>query len=162
MALLSGHARSDLCLLRGNGEFPVAEVAALRQSLATVTEQLSQVTERQLRLAALEPQISSFARDRDVLQSNVRDFTVREQESRSAEAIAESGADNIRIVGRATAPIQGSSPKKIVAILALLFAGFTALCAGLVHMFLRPDLVTASSAGRTLDLPVLGAARVKR
>ena len=139
-----------------------SEVAALRQSLAAVTEQLSQVTERQLRLAALEPQISSFARDRDVLQTNVRDFTVREQESRSAEAIAESGADNIRIVGRATAPVQGSSPRKIVAILAFLFAGFTALCAGLVHMFLRTDLATASSAGRTLDLPVLGAARVKR
>lgn len=139
-----------------------SEVAALRQSLSAVTQQLAEVTERQLRLARLEPKFQSFARDRDILQTNVRDFTAREQESLAAQAIAENGADNIRIVGRATAPIQGASNKKIVAILAVLFAGFTALCAGLLAMFLRTDLATASSAGRTLDLPVLGSARVKR
>lgn len=139
-----------------------AEVAALRQSLAAVTRQLAEVTERQLRLARLEPSFQSFARDRDILQTNVRDFTAREQESLAAQAIAENGADNIRIVGRATAPIEGASKKKIVGLLTVLFAGFTALCAGLLSLFLRTDLVTASSAGRTLDLPVLGSARNKR
>ena len=32
---------------------------------------------------------------------------------------------------------------------------FTALCAGLVNVFLKPGLPTATAAGRTLDLPVL-------
>jgi len=46
-------------------------------------------------------------------------------------------------------------------ILAFLFAGFTALSAGLLRMFMRPGLPTAQSASRTLDLPVLAAAPLK-
>ncbi len=40
-------------------------------------------------------------------------------------------------------------------------ARFTALCAGLLRMFLRPGLPTAQAAARTLDLPVLAAAPLK-
>lgn len=138
-----------------------AEVAALRQSLAAVTEQVRQVTDRQLRLATLEPQFQGFARDRTILQDNVRDFTDREQESLAQAAIAAQGADNIRIVGRATPPVQGSSPKKIVAALALIFAAFTALVVGLLVMFLKGGVSTPATAARTLGLPVLATARVK-
>ena len=49
-----------------------------------------------------------------------------------------------------------------VLVLALLFAAFSALCAGLLRMFLRPGMPTPASAGRTLDLPVLGAAPLKQ
>ena len=42
-----------------------------------------------------------------------------------------------------------------------LFAGFTALCVGLLRLFLRRGFPTAASAARTLDLPVLAAARLK-
>jgi uncharacterized protein involved in exopolysaccharide biosynthesis len=139
-----------------------AEVAGLQQSLAAVTEQIRQVTDRQMRLAQLEPRYQALVRDRGILQQNVTDFTTREQEALASSAIAGQGADNIRIVERATAPTQGSSLKKPVAILALLFAGFTALMAGLLHIFLRPGVSTPLSAGRTLDLPVLATARVKR
>ena len=139
-----------------------AEVAGLQQSLAAVTDQITQVTDRQMRLAQLEPRYQALVRDRGILQQNVADFAAREQESLANAAIAGQGADNIRIVERATAPTQGSSLKKPVAILALLFAGFTALMAGLLHVFLRPGVSTPLSAGRTLDLPVLATARVKR
>lgn len=139
-----------------------AEVAGLQQSLAAVTEQIGQITDRQLRLAQLEPRYQSLVRDRGILQQNVSDFATREQESLANSAIAGKGANNIRIVERATAPTQGSSLKKPVAVLALLFAGFTALTIGLLHIFLRPGVSTPLSAGRTLDLPVLGTARVKR
>ena len=64
-------------------------------------------------------------------------------------------------VSTARAPARGSSLKKPVLVLALLFAGFTALCAGLLRMFLRPGLLTPASASRTLDLPVLGVAPLK-
>ena len=47
-------------------------------------------------------------------------------------------------------------------VLALLFGLFSALCAGLLRMVLRPGLPTRASAQRTLDLPVLGTATVKR
>ena len=54
------------------------------------------------------------------------------------------------------------SLKKPVLALGVIFAAFTALCAGLLRMFLRPGLPTPASAGRTLDLPVLGAAPLKQ
>ncbi len=138
-----------------------AEVAALKQSQMALANQVSQLTERRLRLAELEPKFQSLSLDRDVLQASVRDFTVKEQQSRAASEIASTTNDNIRIVSRATPPTKGKSLKKPVIVLAFLFAAFTALCAGLLRMFLRPGLPTARSASRTLDLPVLASAPMK-
>jgi uncharacterized protein involved in exopolysaccharide biosynthesis len=138
-----------------------AEVAALRRSLEILTEQLQQVTDRRLRLAALEPRFQALSLDRDVLMANVRDFSVKEEQSRAAQDIASRTNDNIRIVQRAAVPTKGKSLKRPLAVLALLFAGFTALCAGLLRGFLRPGLPTPQSASRTLGLPVLGAASLK-
>jgi len=138
-----------------------AEIAALRQSSEALAQQVDQVTERQLRLAQLEPQYQGLTRDRDVLQNNVRDFTVKEQESQATDAISRQGNDNISIIERAVIPTQGKSLKMPVLALAILLGAFTALCAGLVRMFLRPGLATADLAARTLDLPVLATAGVK-
>lgn len=138
-----------------------SEIAALRESEATMQSQIDQLTQRRLRLAELEPEFQNLSLDRDVLQANVRDFAVKEQQSRAAQEIASNSNDNIRIVQRAVPATQGKSLKKLVAALAFLVAGFSALCAGLVRMFLRPGIPTASSAARTLDLPVLGQAALK-
>jgi len=138
-----------------------AEVNALQQSLATLQQQSEQLTQRRLRLAELEPQFQSLSRDRDVLQSNVKDFQIKEQQTQAARTIASNTNDNIRIIERATPPVQGKSLRMPVIALSLMFAGFSALCAGLLRMFLRPGLPTPASASRTLDLPVLGAAPVK-
>lgn len=139
-----------------------SEVAALRQQQAALAGQLEQVLQRRLRLAELEPRFQALSLDRDVLQANVRDFAVKEEQSRAAQQIAAQTNDNIRIVARALPPTKGSSLKKPVAMLALLFAGFTALCVGLVRMYLRPGLPTPRAAARTLDLPVLASARLKQ
>lgn len=138
-----------------------AEVAALRQSQEALADQLRQLLDRRLRLAELEPRFQALSLDRDVLQANVRDFAVKEEQNRAAREIAAASNDNIRIVQRAVPPTKGKSLKKPVFVLAFLFAGFTALCAGLLRMFLRPGLPTPQSASRTLDLPVLGSARLK-
>ncbi len=139
-----------------------AEVEALRQSKAEYDRQATEANDRLLKLAALEPQFQAITRDRDLAQTNVRDYTVKAQQDDAARQIASESSDNIRIVERATAASTGKSLRKPVMILALLFAGFAALCAGLVRMFLRPGLPTPASASRTLDLPVLGMAGIKR
>lgn len=138
-----------------------AEVAALRQTLATLTQQESDLMQRRLRLAQLEPQYQALTRDRDVLQGNVRDFTVKAQESQASLNIAKNTNDNIRIVERALEPTTGKSLKAPVFVLSFLFGAFSALCAGLLRLYLRPGLPTAATAARTLDLPVLGVAPVK-
>jgi uncharacterized protein involved in exopolysaccharide biosynthesis len=138
-----------------------AQIAALRQSSEALAQQVDQVTERQLRLAQLEPQYQGLTRDRDVLQNNVRDFTVKEQETQASDAIARQGNDNISIIEHAVVPTQGKSLKMPVMMLAGLLGGFTALCVGLIKTFLRPGFATSSMAARTLDLPVLATAGVK-
>ncbi|HWE47469.1 MAG TPA: lipopolysaccharide biosynthesis protein, partial [Caulobacteraceae bacterium] len=138
-----------------------AEIAALKKSSEALEQQADQVTVRQLRLDQLEPQYQGLTRDRDVLQNNVRDFTVKEQESQAADAIARQGNDNISIIERAVVPTQGKSLKMPVVLLAAALGAFTALCVGLLKMFLRPGLATASVAARTLGLPVLAIAGVK-
>ncbi|MDP1631490.1 MAG: GumC family protein [Caulobacter sp.] len=138
-----------------------AEVAALTQSLNAYAVQSSKATSQLQRLAALEPEFQALSMDRDVLQNSVRDFTVKERQDQAAREIASETNDNIRIVDRATPATRGKSLRKAVVALALVFGLFSALCAGLVRMFLRPGLPTRASAQRTFDLPVLGAAPMK-
>ena len=97
-----------------------------------------------------------------MLQSNVRDFTQKAEQSQASQALAQATNDNIRIVERATPPAQGKSLKKPVLLLAILFAAISSLCAGLARAFLRPGLPTPAAASRTLDLPVLGSAELKQ
>jgi uncharacterized protein involved in exopolysaccharide biosynthesis len=138
-----------------------AEVAALRQSLAAYGSQYQQATDQLQRLAALEPEFQALSMDRDILQSSVRDFTVRERQDDAARQIASETNDNIRIVDRAVPATKGKSLRKPIVALALMFGLFSALCAGLIRVFLRPGLPTPASAARTLDMPILGAAALK-
>jgi uncharacterized protein involved in exopolysaccharide biosynthesis len=137
------------------------EIGALQSSSEALAGQIAQVTERQLRLARLEPQYQGLARDRDVLSTNVRDFTVKEQASQAAGAIARQSNDNISIVERAVAPTEGTSLKKPVAVLSLLLAAFTALCAGLLSAMLRPGPPSRAATSRMIGLPILATAPLK-
>lgn len=138
-----------------------AEVAALQQSLTAYQRQGEEATRQLQRLAAIEPEFQALSMDRDILQGSVRDFTVKERQDQAARQIAAETNDNIRIVDRAVPSTKGSSLRKPVLALALMMGLFSALCAGLIRMFLRPGLPTSASAARTLDLPVLGSARLK-
>lgn len=139
----------------------IAEISSLKSARDANTAQYAEATEKLQQLAELEPRFTELTRDRDILQSSVRDYTVKEQQDDAARMMAGESNDNIRIVERASPPPKGASLKKPVLILAFLFAAFSALCAGLLRMFLRPGLPTPASASRTLDLPVLGAAPLK-
>ena len=139
-----------------------AEIAGLRQTTATLTDEMNQLTDRRLRLAQLEPQYQAMNLSRDALQTNVKDLTAKAEENEASQQIAAATNDNIRIVERATPPTEGKSLRVPVLLVALAFAAFTALCGGLLRMFLRPGMPTPASASRTLDLPVLGAAPLKQ
>ena len=138
-----------------------AEAASLKERQAALQDQLAQISMRRQKLTEIEPQYLELSRDRELLQNEIRGLMQKRQESQASQSIAQRSNDNIRIVERPTPPTAGKSLKKIVAILALLFAAFTALCVGLVRVFLRRGFATPASAGRSLDLPVLAAAGFK-
>lgn len=139
-----------------------AQAASLRSRQAAVNADLAQVTAKRQRLVMLEPRNQELVRNRDVLATNVRNFTARAQESQAARAVAMEGDDAIRVVERAYTPTKGKSMKKAVLALGFLFGAFTALCAAAARIFLRRGFVTAESTARSLELPVLGSAPLKR
>jgi uncharacterized protein involved in exopolysaccharide biosynthesis len=139
-----------------------AEAESLRQRGGAIAAQLTQVSARRQKLTELEPQNTALTQNRDVLQGNIKSLVDKEQQDQAASAIARKSNDNIRIVERPSAPDKGTSLKRPVLILAALFAAFTALCVGLLRVFLRRGLPTAAAAARTLDLPVLATAGFKQ
>jgi uncharacterized protein involved in exopolysaccharide biosynthesis len=138
-----------------------AEAESMRQRQAALADELAQVAERRQKLNALEPQYLALSRDRQLLQDEIKGLIQKKQESQAAQSIASKSSDNIRIIERPTPPTAGKSLKKPIAVLAFLFAGFTALCVGLLRLFLRRGFPTAASASRTLELPVLATAALK-
>lgn len=138
-----------------------AERDSLLGKRAVLERQLGDLRARQQRLTELESRNATLAGNREVLSTSIRDFTLRETQSRAAAELAQNGADNIRVVERASPPATGSSLKLPLLILAFAFAAFTALCVGLLRIFLRPGFSTAGSAGRTLQMPVLAVAPMK-
>lgn len=142
----------DLEMDRVRAQAERDSLAARQMALAGLVASLEQ---RQSQLVALESRNGALTAEREVLSSAYRDFTARQVQSTASADLAQGGADSVRVIAAATPPNRASSLRKPVLILAFLFAGFTALCAGLLRVFLGRRFVTAGSASRTLDLPIL-------
>mgnify|MGYP006864764224 CR=1 FL=1 len=84
-----------------------------------------------------------------------------ETEARADSALVAAGADNVTVIARAEAPTRGKSLKAPLLAAVFLFAGFTALCVGLLRVFTHRGFATPASTGRTLEMPVLAVAPVK-
>jgi len=138
-----------------------SEIASLISRRGELQRQIGAITARQQELTSLEAEYNNLAVERDVLQTNVKALATRQEEIRSASELSAASEDNIRVVERAQTPGSGESLRKIAFILAFLVAGFSALCVGLLRVFLRPGFSSAEVAERTLDIPVLATATMK-
>ena len=138
-----------------------AERDSLAARLSSVNRQLAEILDRQAKMTREESENATLASNRDVLTANIRDFQQREAQSRADAGLVRAGADNVRVIERAAAPTRGTSLKLPLMALAFLFAGFTALCVGLLRVFTRRGLSTPAIVGRTLDMPVLAVAPMK-
>lgn len=138
-----------------------AEMAANSGRRGQLQAQADKVTAKLQSLVGIEAEYNSLATERSALQTNIATFTQRIQESQAARQIAEGASDSVRVVNRARPPEKAKSLRKPILIIAFLFGLFTALCAGLLRVFLRKGFVNAEMASRTLDLPILAQARAK-
>lgn len=138
-----------------------ADRDGLAARLAVAESQLNQLRARQAEMTRLESTNANLAGNREVLTTLVRDFQQRESAARADSALVAAGADNVNVIERAEAPTKGTSLKAPLLAVVFLFAGFTALCVGLLRVFTRRGYVTPASTGRTLDMPVLAVAPVK-
>lgn len=133
------------------------EAEALLDQQAEVERQLGRVEANLKRFTQLEPEWNDLQRKRQSLEDNVRLLTRAEQEEGTIKGITEDGTDSVSILEPAQVPLRGSSLRFPVAVLALLFAGFTALMVGLLRALTREGFSTPSSLQRTTGLPVIGA-----
>jgi len=138
-----------------------ADRDGLSARMAVANGQLGQIRSRQAELTRLESTNANLAGNREVLTANIRDFQQRESAARADSALVAAGADNVTVIERAEAPTKGTSLKAPLLALVFLFAGFTALCAGLLRVFTRRGYTTPASTGRTLEMPVLAVAPMK-
>lgn len=138
-----------------------ADRDALAARLAVINGQLDTLRGRQAQLTQLESENLTLSGDRDVLATKIKEFQQRETESRADSALVAAGADNVNVIARAEPPTQGTSLKLPLLALAFLFAGFTALCVGLLRVFTRRGYATPASVGRTMDMRVLAVAPAK-
>ncbi len=139
----------------------LAERDSLRARLMELDRQLAELRDLQTRVITLESRNATLSGDREVLTTSVREFQQREAQARADAGLVKAGADDVRVIERAAVPLRGSSLKVPLLAAVILFAGFTALCVGLVRVFTRRGFSTPGSVGRTLDLPVLATAPLK-
>ena len=138
-----------------------AEASSLGARLSVLNRQVDELRSRQALLTQIESTNATLAGDREVLTANIRDFQERATQSRADSALVKAGADNVTVIEQAQAPTRGKSLKAPLLIVVFLFAGFTALCVGLLRIFTRRSFATAGSVGRTLEMPVLAVAPMK-
>ena len=138
-----------------------AQVAAVSDQRDELARQLGELATRQMRLSALDSQYQNLSVQRDVLQANVKDFTTKAEENRALRDLATASNDDIRVIESAAPPVEATSLRRIVLLLALVFAAFTAVCAGLLRVFTRKGFATPAAVVRTLDMPVLATASLK-
>lgn len=132
-----------------------AERDSLAARRGVLASQVATLEQRQSQLVALESRNGALSAEREVLSTAYRDFTARQVQSSASADLARGGADNVRVIAAANPPDRATSLRKPVLVLAFLFAAFTALCVGLMRVFLGRRFETAGSASRTLHLPVL-------
>lgn len=134
-----------------------AEAQSLELQGAELQRQLGRVEARLSRLNELEPEWQELQRRKALMERNVENFSVREMEERALSEISGQTADSVRVLEPALVPLKGKSLRMPVAALGFLFAGFTALMAGLGRALTREGFATARSVERTTGLRVVGS-----
>ncbi|MEM7460327.1 MAG: Wzz/FepE/Etk N-terminal domain-containing protein [Pseudomonadota bacterium] len=136
-----------------------AESASLREQEIELQRQLRAVEDKLNRFTQLEPTWNELLRNRDLIETSVRTIAEQEQREGTIAGITAQEADSVKVTEPPTVPIKGSSLKLPIAILSVLFAGFTALMFGLFRAYSKRGFATPSSLQKTVGLPVLGAVR---
>lgn len=138
-----------------------AQLRGQTRSLAAqadeLARQLAELEARRTLLTSLRPQWQEFERRITLAEANLVNYTARASQELARTRLAGSDVDNIRVLEPARVPTEGSSLKLPVAAAGVLFAGFSALMAGLGYSVTRQRFATPSSLSRTLGLDVLAA-----
>ncbi|MEO0465971.1 MAG: Wzz/FepE/Etk N-terminal domain-containing protein [Pseudomonadota bacterium] len=134
-----------------------AQSLAANETVGALDREATRLSQRTAELAGLEPTWDGLMRRSSLAESNAIDYAARETEARNRADLAADIAGSVRVLEAARSPVEGSSLKAPVVAVGVVFAGFTALCLGLMFAVTRRGFATPTSAERTLGIPVLAA-----
>jgi uncharacterized protein involved in exopolysaccharide biosynthesis len=132
-----------------------AEARAQRGREVALRQQREQFRARLRQLQEVEPEFRRLLRERTILEQSAGNFATRAEDARAFNQLLVGGSETISQVERAQAPTRGKSLRLPIAVVTVLLAALLAIAAGLARGYLRRGFPTPSSAGRTLDTPVL-------
>lgn len=138
-----------------------ADTRALQGQAVELESQLEEINARRTALTALVPEWRALQREHDLAEANVRDYATRESQAQARTELSRQNGDNIRVLEPARAPVKGSSLKLLVAAAGILFAGFTALMAGLAYAVTRRGFATPAALERSIGISVLDAVEAR-
>lgn len=133
------------------------EARSLRAQIAELERQETELVGRQRLFSDVAPEWLALQRQRNLAEQGVVDYATRESEARARSELALKDADNIRVLEPARTPMESDSLRMPVALASGLFAGFTALIAGLIFVFTRRGFPTPGALNRTLGLNVVAS-----
>ena len=113
-----------------------AEQQSNNAKITVLKSQIAKINARQRRFQNLFPEYQRLASRARIMEKNYEQFASREQELITRRNLAALKSDNIRVIEHPTLPVKGKSLKRPAAVLAFVFAMFTALCVGLYSAIL--------------------------
>lgn len=126
-----------------------------REKEFTLQRQLDSADAKVRKLQSLSPEYQNLLRERDALDARVKSYTTKEQEAILNQEQAQTSAENIREISRATLPRKGRNMRLFAFALATLGWGFTLFMLAMLRVFLDPKLYAnpGPKRGRTAQVP---------
>lgn len=128
-----------------------ASADSYREKEYTLQRQLDSADNKVRRLTTLSPDYASLLRERDTLNSRLKNYNAREQEALVNQQQAEDTNENVKVVSWPKYPNKGSNTRLLAAAGAIFAWGLTLFMLALLRVFLDPRLYAAPVSRRGTD-----------
>ena len=122
-----------------------ATADSYREKEFTVQRQLNSADSKVRKLTSLSPDYSSLLRERDTLDSRLKNYNAKEQEALVNQQQAEDTNENVKVISWPKYPNKGSNTRLLAAAGAMFAWGLTLFMLALLRVFLDPRLYAAPS-----------------
>lgn len=120
-----------------------AAADSLREREVVVQRQLNESDSKLRRMTALAPTFNDILRERETLNNRLKTYLNKEQEALITQQQAETSAENVKIISKATYPMRGRNMRMLAFVGASAAWGFTLLMLALFRVFIDPRLYVA-------------------
>jgi uncharacterized protein involved in exopolysaccharide biosynthesis len=134
-----------------------ADLLQSRAGSSVLATQLSAINQRLTELSQSEDDLRTLERDRRLAEGQYEAAAKRLRDERVAAELDRQRKSNVSIVQSPMVPLQGSSPRRVVAIVGLLLSLCAALLVGLLSALWRDTFLTPGEVQRGLGVPLLAS-----